>query len=195
MPAEAFPPLSVRRRRWTPARLIVLGAVLGFGPVALDAAVSLSSNLAFLGGVIGAVPYGLLLLDAALMGLMVPVGLFLVLGGILLHLRSLRPPGHSRSFRAGLGGAEVNLAAGLLLGVVNFSLYVLPPELLTADFARNVVMVLFLGTVAAAAGLLIAFCGMAALVREEPLPRTIPVVVRVRAPREKDIYRDAPSAR
>lgn len=191
--APALP--RARMGRWTPARLIVLGAVLGFGSLVFEASVVLSENLSLLAGAFSTLPGWLLVLDAALVDLLAPVGFFLVLCGILLAVRSVRPPGRSPTFRAGLGGAGVSLAAGLLLGLVNFSLFVLPPELLTMDLLRNVVWVLFLGAVAAGTGLLIALCSMAALVREEPVPGSGRVAVRVRAPRGKSIYRGAPSAR
>lgn len=195
MSPDAPPSPRARTGRWTPARLIVLGAVLGFGSAALDASVALSADLSLLAGILSTVPGWLFVLDAALADLLVPVGFFLVLGGLLLAVRSARPPGRSRAFRAGLGGAALNLAAGLLLGVVNFSPYVLPPELLTVDLLRNVVMVLFLGAVVAGAGLLVALCAMAAIVREEPAPGPAGMGVRVRTPRGKSIYRGAPSAR
>lgn len=193
MPGDSSP----RRRgrgHWTPARLLVLGAVLGFGPVVLDASVALDADLALLGGAGGSLPGGLLLLDAALTDLLVPVGLFLVLCGIVFVVRSTRPPGRSSAFRAAFGGAGFNLAAGLLVGVLRFSLELLPPELITIELLRNAVTVLFLGTVAAAAGLLVALCGTAAMARN-PADRRTPRAVRVREARGKTIYRGAPSGR
>lgn len=189
------PWLAARLGRWTPARLIVLGAVLGFGPVVLDAAVVLVSNLAVLEGTLSPVPYAVVILDAALLAVAAPVGWFLALSGLLLYLRSRHPPGRSRAFRAGFGGAAINLAAGLQLGLLNFSLYLLPPELLTLEFLRNVVLVLFLSSVVAGAGFLLAFLGMAALAREAPAADSDARAVRVRMARGKSIYRRAPSAR
>lgn len=157
-----------------------------FGSVALDAVVSLRSNLALLEGTLVSIPYGLVIVDAVMKGFLVPIGLFLVLCGIALHLRSTRPPGRTLALRAALGGAGLNLAAGLLLGVVTFSLDLLPPEIYTVEFLRDLFLVFFAGTVAAAAGLLIAFCGMAALARS-PHVNAIPP--------GKSIYRGVPSAR
>ncbi len=156
----------VRWGRWTPARLIGVGAVLGFAAVGLDAAVALSSNLALLQGVLGAVPFPIVLLDTAMMGFLVPAGLFLVLCGIALHLRAQRPPGRSLAFRGALSGAGLHLTAGLLLGVLNVSLVVLPSNVFSIDLVRTLVLVLFVGTVAAGVGLLVALCGIAALVRQ-----------------------------
>lgn len=187
--------LAARLGRWTPARLIVLGAVLGFGPLVLDAAVVLASNLAVLEGTLSPVPYGVVVLDAALAGLAAPVGLFLALSGLLLYLRSRHPPGRSRAFRAGFGGAALNLAASLQLGFLNFSLYLLPSELLTVPFLRNLVLAIFLSTVVAGAGLLVALLGMAALARDAPAADSDARAVRVRMARRKSIYRRAPSAR
>ncbi len=172
--------------------MIVLGAVLGFVAVAIGAALSLSSDLGLLAGNLDAVPAVIDLLGTALAGLLAPAGLFLVVCGVLLALRAAQPPGRSRPFRVGLGGAGVNLAAGLFLGVLNFALNVLPPELFTVDFLRSMLIVLFLGAVAAGAGLLVAFSAIAALVREEAADET-PPAVRVRPARGKSIYRGAPS--
>ncbi len=192
---EAASPALLWRSRWTPGRLIVVGAFLGFLAVGLDAAVGLASNLALLHGALDAVPYGIVLLDAATTGFLVPIGLFMVLCGIALHLRAQRPPGRSVAFRAALSGAALHLAAGLILGVLTVSLDLLPPEVFTVDLVRNLVLLLFVGTVGAALGLLVAFCGIAALVRQAPAPEAGRPRVRVRSPLGKSIYRRAPSAR
>ncbi len=168
--------------------MIVLGAALGFGAVAADASVSLASDLAVLAGTLGSFPAWAGLRGAALAGLLAPTGLFLAVCGILIALRSHRPPGRSRAFRAGLLGASVNLASGLVLGVLNFTLDVLPPALFTTGFLRSAVVVLFLAAVAAGAGLLVAFSGVAALVREDP-SEEIPAAVRVRPARGKSMSR------
>ena len=181
-------PARRTRSRWTPARLLLLGALLGFGPVVLDASVALDADLALLAGAAGPVPGWLWVLDSALVDLLVPLGLFFVLAGVLFAVRSRRPPGRSVAFRAALGGAEFNLAAGLLVGLLRFSLGVLPPELITVGLLRNAVVALFLGTVAAAAGLLVALVGTAAVARE-PAVGPGPKAVRVRTPRGKSIYR------
>lgn len=184
-----------RSARWTPGWLIVVGAFLGFLAVGLDAAVALASNLAFLQGVFDAVPYGIVLLDSVVMGFLVPIGLFLVLCGIALHLRAHRPPGRSLAFRAALSGAGLHLAAGLILGVLNVSLDLLPPEVFTVDLVRNLVLLLFIGTVGAALGLLVAFCGIAGLVRQSAAVETGHPRAPVRSRLGKSIYRRAPSAR
>ncbi len=189
------PPTPVRSGRWTPFRMIVVGAFLGLLSAGLDAVVTVVSNLGLLRGVFDAVPYGIVLLDEAMLGIAVPVGLFLVLCGLALHLRSHRRPGRSRSFHAALGGATFNLAAGLLIGVLHLLIDLLPPELFTLDLVRNLVLVLFVGAVAAALGLFIAFCGLAGLVQEAPAGEAGPPPSRVRAPRGKSIYRVVPSVR
>jgi hypothetical protein len=189
------PPPRVNWGRWTPARLIVLGAAFGFGAPAFHAAISLSSDLSLLQGVVGSVPYEAVLLDAGLMGTLVPVGLFLVLCGIALHLRAQRPPGRSAAFRAALGGAFLNLAAGLLLGLLNLSVDVVPLDLFTVPVVRDLVLALFAATVTAAVGLLVALCGLAALVRQEPVAGEARRLHRFRLRRGKSIYRGAPSAR
>lgn len=185
----------VRWGRWTPGFLIVLGAFLAFLAVGLDASIALASNLALLHGVLDAVPYGIVLLDVALMGFLVPIGLFLVLCGIALHLRAHRPPGRSLAFRTVLSGAGLHLAAGLILGVLNVSLELLPPEVFTVDLVRTLVILMFIGTVGAALGLFVAFCGIAALVRQAPAPVDGRPGLRARRPLGKSISRQAPSAR
>ncbi len=183
------------RVRWSATRLIVLGAALGFAPVLLDASLSLNSTLAFLDGRFSGLPFWLVVLNAAFVGLLVPVGLFLTLCGILLAVRSFRPPGFSRAFRAGLAGAGVNLAAGLMLGMLNLVGYLVPLELMTADFVRSEVVVAFVAAVAAAFGLFLASLGIAVLLKDEPVARAQGRTFRVRVRRGKSIYRRVPSAR
>lgn len=184
-----------QKLRWTPARLIVLGAALALGPLVLDATVSLDSSLAFLSGTLTGLPFWFFLLDVALAGLLVPVGVFLALCGVLLSVRQLRPRGISLGFRAGLGGAGMNLASGLILGLLNLSGYLLPLELLTVDFVRSEVIVAFVAAVGAAVGTFLVFCGIALLVREAPVAQPRRRGARVRVPRGKSIYQRAPSAR
>ncbi len=183
------------RVRWTATRLIVLGAVLGFAPAVLDASFSLNSTLAFLDGRFSGLPFWLVVLNAALLGFLVPVGLFLTLCGILLAERSFRPPGFSRAFRAGLGGAGVNLAAGLMLGVLNLVGYLFPREMMTVDFVRTEVVVAFVAVVAAALGLFLGSLGIAVLLKDEPSVGAQGRPLRVRVRRGKSIYRRVPSAR
>ncbi len=180
--------------RWTPPRLIAVGALLAAVPVVLDAAVTLSSNLAVLSGALNGTPFWLALLDATLVGFLIPVGFFLVLCGILLAVLASRPP-RPRVFRIGLGGAGVSLAAGLLLGMLNLSWYLLPVDVYTLDFLRNLALTGFVASLAAGLGTLVAFCGIAAAVRPEPLARSEGTAVRIRAARGKSIYEAAPSAR
>ncbi len=168
---------------------------MGFGAAAFDAAVSLNANLAFLAGSAGGASPGLLLLDAAVTGFLVPLGLFLVLCGITLHLRALHPPGRSRAFHAALGGAGLNLMGGLGLGVLGLSLDLFPPEMFTLGLLRAAVIVIFGLSLLAAAGLLVAFCGMAALLRSRSPTAAMRPATRIRAPRGKSIYRGVPSAR
>ncbi len=125
-------------------------------PVLLDAGVTLAAKLAVLSGSLNATPFWLVLLDAALVGLMVPVGFFLVVCGILLAVLASRPP-RPRVFRAALGGAGTSLAAGL--------------------------------------GTLVAFCGIAASLRDERALRLETTGIRIRPARGKSIYPRAPSAR
>ncbi len=181
--------------RWSATRLIVLGAALGFAPALLDASLSLNSTLAFLDGRFSGLPFWLVVLNAAFVGLLVPVGLFLTLCGILLAVRSFRPPGFSWAFRAGLAGAGVNLAAGLMLGMLNLVGYLVPLELMTADFVRSEVVVAFVAAVAAAFGLFLASLGIAVLLKDEPVARAQGRTLRVRVRRGKSIYRRVPSAR
>ncbi len=183
------------RVRWSATRLIVLGAILGFAPTVLDASLSLNSTLAFLDGRVSGLPFWLVALNAALVGLLVPAGLFLLLCGILLAVRSFRPPGFSRAFRAGIGGAGVNLAAGLILGMVNLVGYLVPLEMMTVDFIRTEVVVAFVAAVAAALGLFLASLGIALLLKGEPFARAQGRTLRVRLRRGKSIYRRVPSAR
>ncbi len=175
--------------------MIVLGAALSLLPTLLDAGLSLNSTLSFLDGRLSGQPTWLVLLDASLVGLLVPVGLFLALCGILLAVRSLRPAGPSGAFRAALGGAGINLAAGLMLGLLNLSGYLLPLEFFTVDFVRSEVLVAFAAAVAAGVGLFLAFLGIAALLREQPAPHAIRRATRLRVRRGKSIYQRVPSAR
>ncbi len=172
--------------------MIVFGAALGFGSVLLDALVTVTTNLAILAGAFNPVSYGVVVVNAAMTGILAPVGLFLVLCGIVLAIPP-RFPWRPRAFRAALGGAGLNLAAGLLLGVLNLSAYLLPPELETASFLRNAVLTGFAASVAAGAGLLFTFVGIAWLVRGEPHSAVARRAVRVR--RKKSIYEGAPSSR
>ena len=176
-------------------RLIVFGAVLALGPIVLDAVVSLVSNLAFLSATLTGIPFWFFLLDVALAGLLAPVGVFLALCGVLLSIRQLRPWGPSLGFRAGLGGAGINLAAGLVLGLLNLSGYLLPLDFLTVDFVRTEVLVAFVASVAAGLGTFLVFCGIALILRPVPVtrPRRRATVVRIR--RGKSIYQRVPSAR
>ncbi len=183
------------RVRWTSTRLIVLGAVLGLVPTVLDASLSLNSTLAFLDGRSAGLPFWLVVLNAALLGLLVPVGFFLALCGVLLTIRTLRPPGRSVAFRVGLGGAGINLAAGLMLGMVNLTGYLIPLELLTVDIVRSEVLVAFVAAVAAGFGLFLSFLGLAALLRDEPVMEAHRRGILVRVRRGKSIYQRAPSAR
>ena len=147
----------------------MLGAALAFGPLVLDAVLSLESSLAFLSGSVAGIPYWLFLLDVALTGLLAPAGLFLALCGVLLSVRQLRPQGLPLAYRAALSGAGVNLAAGLMLGLLNLSQYLLPSDFLTAEFIRSEVLVAFVATVAAGSGIFLVFCGIAVLLRSEPV--------------------------
>lgn len=192
---SAAVPSRLWRGRWTPFRLIVLGAFLGLLSALADAGVTLASNLGFLHGILDAVPYALVLLDEALIGVAGPVGLFLVLCGLALHLRSYRPPGRSRSFRVALGGAGLGLAAGLLLGVVHLSVDLLPPEMFTVGLVEDLVLVLFAGAVAAGVGLFAALCGLAGLAREAQVEQAGPPGNGLRLRRGKSIYRAVPSGR
>ncbi len=180
-------PLLQRRQLGAPARLIVLGAALAFAPLVLDAVLSLDSSLAFLSGTLAGTPYWLFLLDVALMGFLAPVGLFLALCGVLLSVRQLRPQGLRLAYRAALSGAGVNLAAGLMLGLLNLSQYLLPLEFLTVDFIRSEVIVAFVATVAAGSGIFLVFCGIAILIREAPVPRALRLAARVRMPRRNSV--------
>ncbi len=193
MAAETVPQ-RLRWGRWTPPRLIVLGAVLVAGPILLDAAVTLGANLAFLAGSLDTTPFWLALLDAALVGLLVPVGFFLVVCGILLAVLASRST-RRRTFQAALGGAGVSLASGLLLGVLNLTWYLLPLEYYTVDFLQSLSVAVFVASAAAGVGTLVAFCGIAASVREETHARTDRAALRIRLPRGKSIYRGAPSGR
>lgn len=191
-PADTAAP---RTALGTPARLIALGAALGFGPAVLDATLSFSSNLALLGGTLGAVPYDAFLLDVALVGLLVPVGFFLALCGIMISLRMLRPPGPRRAFWIGLGGAGVNLAAGLIQGVLNLSVYLMPAALLTVSFLRSLVVTSFVATVAEAVGLMTVLGATAVLVARDPVARPRHRGARLRLRRGKKIYQAVPSGR
>lgn len=190
------PPCAARKGGWTPRRLIVVGAALGFGAAAENALVTFGANLAVLDGTVASFPYGaLLLLDAALTAIAVPVGFFLVLCGLLFFVRSRAAPGPSPWFRASLGGAGVALSAGLLVGVLNFTLSVMPPELETLAFLRNIVVTMFAASLAGAVGLLLALCGIAALASRDASPGAGAARAAGRAPRGKDIYPGTPSAR
>lgn len=182
LPGGGSVPVLRRRIVGTPARLIVLGAALAFAPLVLDAAVSLDSSLAFLSGNLTGIPYWLFLLDVALTGLLAPAGLFLALCGVLLSVRQLRPQGLPLAYRAGLSGAGVNLAAGLMLGLLNLSQYLLPLDFLTADLIRSEVLVAFAATVAAGSGIFLVFCAIAVLLRSEPvtLVRRRGTIIRMR---------------
>jgi len=98
-------------------------------------------------------------------------------------------------FRAGLGGAGINLAAGLVLGLLNLSGYLLPLDFLTVDFVRTEVLVAFVASVAAGLGTFLVFCGIALILRPVSVtrPRRRATVVRIR--RGKSIYQRVPSAR
>ncbi len=174
--------------------MVVLGAVLGAAPVLLDATVTLGANLAILAGSLEPAPYWLVLVDAALLGLLAPVGFFLVLCGILLALFALRPT-MRRPFRMGLGGAGVSLSAGLLLGLLRLSWYLLPAEFETLAFLQNLSVALFVAGAAAGVGTFVAFCGIAAILRGAPMPSLPLRGVRVRSPPEKSIYEASPSGR
>lgn len=191
--AEARVP-GPRWGRWTPARLVFAGAVLGAIPVLADAAVTANANLALLAGSLDATPYWLVLLNAALLGLLVPVGFFLVVCGILLALFASRPD-RSRPFRAGLGGAGVSLAAGLLLGLLNLAWFLLPSELLTSTLLRNLVYASFAASVAAGLGTLVAFLAIADAVRDPSRSPSGLRALRVRQPPGKSIYEASPSSR
>lgn len=186
---------SLRFGRWTPARLIALGAVMGFGPTLLDAGVTLGADLALLSASLDFPPYTLALLDQALATFLVPVGLFLVLCGVLLSVRSHHPFGRRMVFRVALGGAGLNLAAGLVSGILKLALLLLPAQLATVGLFRDVVVGLFVGAILAAAGLLVCLCGIAAVAREpDPSDATRPTT-RLRERLRKSIYRFDPSAR
>jgi hypothetical protein len=167
---------------------------MGFAPTLLDAVLTLNSSLAFLEGSPNSAPYGLVLLDVALMGILVPVGLFLVVCGIIIAFLATRPP-RPRAFRLSLAGAGINLAAGLLLGVLNLSAFLLPAEYLTVGFLQNAAIAVFAAEVAAAVGLLLALFGIALIVYEGSTTRPEDMTRAVRMRRGKSIYRDAPSAR
>lgn len=180
--------------RWTPARLVFLGAVIGAVPVLVHAAVTLGANLVLLAGSLEPTPYGLVLLDDALLGILVPVGFFLVVCGILLALFASHPS-RSRPFRMGLGGAGVSLAAGLLLGLLNLAWLLLPSDLLTWAFLRNFVYASFAASVAAALGTLVALLAIAAAVRDVSPSPPGSRALRVRQPLGKSIYEASPSGR
>ena len=167
--------------RWTPARLLWVGAFLGAGPALLDAAGTVASNLDFLNGSPAPLPYGFVLLDVALVGLLVPVGLFLVLTGILLAAAAWRPP-RRRVFRAALAGAGTALAAGMLLGLLNLLWFLLPLEFETVTFLENLTLAVFAARVAAALGTLVVILGIAESIAPAALPRRRRKAMRIRTP-------------
>lgn len=186
---------GVRASRWTPFRLLIVGAGLGLFSLLLGASLATASTLAFLSGELDPVPVWLFLVNVAVVGILGPVGLFLVLCGIAFSILSLRPRPRSRTLRIALGGAGLNLAAGLLLGILNLSLYLLPLQFGSREFLKTVIVVSFLATVVSGAGLLLAFSGIALAARDTSTHRPSPARPFGQPRRGKSIYRGDPSGR